>query len=298
MKKTFSILITVTALVFQTNAQTFDITTYKISKAWKVDKTNPNALSLIKTNETTGSYCIIYISKALPVQGTPIQDYKTTWQKSVTETVQAPLPSDSAINMEKRKDGRTAIGAVGTFTKDNVENAIILYTYANTQNKIAITVITNSNEYGDEIDKFSGDLIIAKGKTITNTAKPSAAITTKPTTATSNISKVILGEWYLSDGNIKIALAFAANGSFGRSFTSESAKPIALNLYQTNTWSGNGTYTVNGTTLTLTPRSGAKEEYQIRFSTDNTSSGQTKILHLKRPVAGGEMYESDYYFVK
>ena len=189
MKKIFLFLF-LSATVFKTKGQiqTYDITTYKLSKDWKIDNSNTNALQLIKTNEATGSYCIITISKALPVIGSALQDYKTTWAKTVTETVKATLPSDANIQTEKRKDGRTLIGAVSTFKNEAADNAIILYTISSTENKIAITVVTNSNEYGNAIDKFTDDLVITKGKAI----KPVTPIatTTKAQTITTNNSSI------------------------------------------------------------------------------------------------------------
>jgi hypothetical protein len=116
---------------------------------------------------------------------------------------------------------------------------------------------------------------------------------TKP----ASINKNILGEWYLSDGNAKITLLFAASGKYDKGAMVD--RRIVSNLYETTNIKGKGNYTLNGNTLTLIPNSSTKETYQIRIAFESNSEGKIeKKLYLKRPVEGGTIYESEYWFVK
>ena len=112
-----------------------------------------------------------------------------------------------------------------------------------------------------------------------------------------SINKEILGEWYLSDGNAKITLLFGANGRYDKGAMVD--RRITRNLYETTTLLGKGNYSISGTTLKLIPKTSEVETYQFRIADEKNSENKIdKILYLVRPVAGGQVYESAYYFVK
>jgi hypothetical protein len=130
-----------------------------------------------------------------------------------------------------------------------------------------------------------------------NSSKSQPETTSPP--RSSSLSKEILGEWYLSDGSVKISLWFAVNGHYRRRYQADAVKPIALNLYQTTTFEGDGTYTLNGSTLKLIPKRGSPETHQVRVAFEKNSDGKTeKKMYLVRPIEGGKTYESEFWFVK
>ena len=298
------------AFISNVYAQTYDITTYKIGKDWKEDNSNPTALQLMKTSEADTSFCIISVSKALAVTGNAMADFKADWQKYATNTVGVKIPDDAKIYTEKRTDSRTLNSGVGAFKHENATNYFLLYTFSNANNKVVVTIITNNSNYVSTIEKFTKELAFAKGKTVTNSAPNPIALTkpvlenTKPTTvakpaATKGLAYDLIGEWFLSDGSVNISLLFAGNGQYKRIYSSTYTRPIALNLYTTTSFEGNGTYTLSGTTLTINPKNSAKETHQVRITFEKNSSGvDEKKLYLTRPVASGGTYESEYWWVK
>jgi hypothetical protein len=279
----------------QKNNTTYDLFNYSEPVGF-VKANGVGFISYTKTNKQNGTYCIVSLYSAIK-KGLSITDgFNSEWN----ELVAKPFALKSKPNVKSTHDinGWETLIGISTFYFNGGTSTAKLYCYAKNGLFANVLILTNGVEYETDISSFVESVAISNSKNVSNETLYPISNSTSSNSAVNSNNKELLGEWYLSDGNIKIALAFAANGSFGRSFISESAKPIALNLYQTTSWSGSGKYTLNGNTLILSPKNSASEQYQIRFSVETATNGPIKILHLKRPVEGGQMYESDYYFVK
>jgi hypothetical protein len=193
MKKAILLLCILYGLVGNIVAQqTFDITTYKIGKDYKAENINANTVQFTKTNDKTGGYCIITLGKAVVSNGNAIDDFKTVWKKAITQTLKAPLPDESAIESEKQKDGRTMVTSAATVKIQEADNAVMLITNTGNGNTVSIMIITNSNEFENDITGFGNSLQFAKTK-IAVPANPKPVTTgTSPKPVTTNNTKPAL----------------------------------------------------------------------------------------------------------
>ncbi len=293
MKKIHFLICILCALAVNINAQTtYDAFTYTEPKGYKKEL-KPGTVTYTKTDNKTGTYCIISLYAQSPSSGDLVKDFDNDWRDLVATTfnITAAPEKDNGDEITGWKTysgaanfefgGGTSMALLTTAKKDNA-NAVVL-------------IVTNAQSFlTTDVDAFYATLKLGSPK--------KALVTQNNTPANNNVSNnikptSIIGEWYLSDGNAKITLLFGANGRYDKGAIVD--RRLVANLYETTTIKGKGSYTINGSTLTLTPTTDSKEVYQIRFSTETDSEGKPQqILHLKRPVAGGQMYESDYYFVR
>ncbi len=293
MKRTaFIILILLFSISAFAQTQKFDVMTYTPPKGW-TQRQSGSVKTFSIIDKSAGKFCIMMLHPSITNHGTPSQDFAYVWKTLVRETFNA------SANPEKEtteSDGFT-INQGGELIEFEGNKALAMLTTISGKGKvISLLSIFNNAKYADDVQAFLGAIDIDIKDIPKGVEKPN---TETPDSTKSPFKKDILGEWYLSNGNIKISLWLAVNGHYKRSFTSDAVKPIALNLYQTTTFTGDGTYSLNGNTLKIFPKNGKAETYQIRLSFETNSSGESqKILHLLRPVEGGKMYESDYYFVK
>ncbi len=167
--------------------QKFDITTYKIGKDFKAENVNANTMQFTKTNSKTNGYCVITLSNAKQVNGSAIDDFKTMWNKAITQTLNAPLPADADIKSEQQKDGRTMVTTAATVKIEEADNVVILVNSTGANNFVSIMIVTNTNEFEKDIANFVNSLQFANDKgVIKNTA---TAANPTPNTTTASTSK-------------------------------------------------------------------------------------------------------------
>jgi hypothetical protein len=283
-----SVIFLAFSLTIFAQTQKFDVMTYTPPKGWTAGQ-NGTAKIFSTVDKSARKFCIMFLYPSVKKHGTPSQDFAYVWKTLVQETFNA------GGNPEKettQTDGFTIIQGGELIDYEGTKALALLTTVSGKGKVISVLSIMNDAKYATDLQNFLGEMDIDIKETQKDAESPS------PTDA-SSLKKEVLGEWYLSDGNIKISLWFAVNGHFKRSYMSDSVKPIALNLYQTTTFEGDGTYILNGNTLKLFPKSGSAETHQVRVSYEKTSDGKVeKKLYLVRPVSGGGTYESEFWFVK
>jgi hypothetical protein len=299
MKKIIYILgisaVILSAICFA-NAQTqkFDVMTYTPPKGWTVGQ-NGQAKTFTTIDKAAGTFCVMLLYPSVTNHGTPSQDFAYVWKTLVQETFNA------GGNPEKETteaDGFTMISGGELIDYEGNKALALLTTVSGKGKIISLLSIFNDAKYADDVQKFLGGIDIDIKETPKIDEEKAQVDSTSPTKA-SSVKKDILGEWYLSDGSVKISLWFAVNGHYRRRYQTDSVKPIALNLYQTTTFEGDGTYTLSGTTLKIIPKNGSAETHQVRVAFEKNSDGKVeKKLYLVRPTDSGGTYESEFWFVK
>ena len=275
-----------------TNAQTtYDVFTYTELKGYKKELKS-DFVSYTKSDTKAGTYCIISLYKQSPSSGDLMKDFDNDWQSLIAKPFNVTAPSQKD-NGDEITGWKTYSGAAN-FEFGGGTSMVILTTAKKDDANIAIVVITNAQTFlTTDVDAFFGAIKLGNPM---QTAVKQKNVATENNDNINGKPASLLGEWYLSDGNAKITLLFGANGQYDKGSLVD--RRIISNLYETTTIKGKGTYNLNGSTLILSPATGSKEVYQIRFSTYTDSEGKpSQILHLKRPIDGGQMYESDYYLV-
>jgi hypothetical protein len=298
MKKSILLLCAICAFVANSFAQTtYDVFTYTEPIGYKKE-TEKDYISYTKSDAKTGTYCIISLYAQNPSTGNLVKDFDSDWATLVKPLGVAAAPQKDngdeitgwktytgAANFEF--NGGTSMALLTTAKKDNINAAVLIVTNAQS------FITTDVDVFFDKL-KLGVPKIVVK---INNTDTTKTVKKANDTIQTKILNKEILGEWYLSDGNAKITLLFGASGRYDRGSLVD--RRITRNLVETTTFLGAGSYTLKGTNLTLTPKSGVSETYQFRIAyVKNSENKVNKILYLVRPISGGQLYESEYYFVK
>lgn len=285
-------------------AQTaYDVFTYTEPNGYKKE-TKTGLVTYTKTDSKLGTYCIISLYPQKPSSGDIKKDFETDWQGLVVKSLEVS-DAPKADNNDDISGWKTYSGGAN-FEFSGSTSMALLTTAKKENTNISILVVTNAQSYlTTDVDSFFANLKLGKPKNLITKAPikiEKSATNFEPTLKNERIKSdaiknELLGEWYLSDGNAKITLLFAANGRYDKGSMVD--RRIVRNLYETTTNYGSGTYLVSGTTITLIPKSGAKETYEFRIAFEKNSEGKTdKKLYLVRPIEGGKMYESEYWFVK
>jgi hypothetical protein len=303
MKKIITLCV-LCAFVGNSIAQTnYDVFNYTEPNGYKKE-IKTGTVIYTKTDSKTGTYCIISLYPQKLSGGDIKKDFETNWQDLVVKSLEvSDVPK--ADNNDDISGWKTYSGGANFEFSGSTSMAIL--TTAKKENvNISILVVTNAQSYlTTDVDLFFAKLTLGKPKNLIKNAPikvEKSATNFEPTLKNGRIKSdaiknELLGEWYLSDGNAKITLLFAANGRYDKGSMVD--RRIVRNLYETTTNYGSGAYSVSGTTITLIPKTNAKETYAFRIAFEKNSEGKIdKKLYLVRPIEGGIMYESEYWFVK
>jgi hypothetical protein len=303
MKKIITLCV-LCAFVGNSIAQTnYDVFNYTEPNGYKKE-IKTGTVIYTKTDSKTGTYCIISLYPQKLSGGDIKKDFETDWQ----DLVARPLEIKDAPKADNNDDisGWKTYSGGANFEFSGSTSMAILTTAKKENVNISILVVTNAQNYlTTDVDLFFAKLILGTPKNLITKAPikvEKSATNVEPTLKNGRIKSdaiknELLGEWYLSDGNAKITLLFAANGRYDKGSMVD--RRIVRNLYETTTSLGSGSYLVSGTTITLIPKTNAKETYAFRIAFEKNTEGKIdKKLYLVRPIEGGTMYESEYWFVK
>ncbi len=276
---------------------TYDVFTYTEPKGYKKEL-KTDFTSYTKSDNITGTYCIISLYRQSLSNGNLIKDFDNDWAALVAKPfgVTEPPKKDNGDEIT----GWKTISGAANFAFNGATSMALLTTAKKDNANVAILIVTNAQNFlTTDVDAFFDKIKLTSPKPLVKAkGVDTVKITrTNKTTANNTIPKEILGEWYLSDGNAKITLLFGPNGRYDKGAMVD--RRITRNLYETTTLLGKGNYSINGTTLKLLPKASELETYQYRIAYEKNSENKIdKILYLVRPIEGGQMYESAYYFVK
>jgi hypothetical protein len=304
MKKTCLLCVALCLSALLTNAQTtYDLFTYTEPNGYKKE-TKKDVVTYTKIDNKTATYCMISLYAQTPSSGDIKKDFENDW----LDLVAKPLEIKDAPKADNNDDisGWKTYSGGANFEFSGSTSMAILTTAKKENVNISILVVTNAQSYlTTDVDLFFAKLTLGTPKNLITKAPikvEKSAANVEPTLKNGRIKSdaiknELLGEWYLSDGNAKITLLFAANGRYDKGAMVD--RRIVRNLYETTTNLGSGSYLVSGTTITLIPKTNAKETYAFRIAFEKNSEGKIdKKLYLVRPIEGGTMYESEYWFVK
>ncbi len=236
---------------------TYDVFTCTLPKGYK-QEIKTGFTSYTKTDNKTGTYCIISLYKQSPSSGDLIQDFDNDWKDLVTTALNV-----TAVPQKDKGDEisgwQTYSG--GTNFEFSGSTSMALLTTAKKDNaNVAILIVSNSNEMiTKDVDAFYATLKLGK---------PQQATSNQTTTTNNNSNNAkptsVIGEWsntgailanyvnssgqYVGDASTAttVSFKFLANGNYEEFFASTSG-------YKTHTFYYKGSYKINGNFITVTP---------------------------------------------
>ena len=261
-------LLTVLPLAaFGQTSETFDISTFHAPKGWTKQSGQDAILFSIADKD---DYCLVTLFRSLPGLGSPKENFDAAWSTVVKEAVTvsaAPqmFPADT-------KGEWLIAGGYAPFEKDGAKGTAVLYTATGYGKMVNALVLTNTQAYEPAITEFLESISFRKPAA---EVQPQAPVSPNGAPAVAgNIWKQggtrqgMLGHAGLSTATFSKTYQFFSNGTY--KFYREDMQLAAPKYYLENE---EGTYTVSGNTITVTPKKSSYSLHRLSKDEPPTKSG-------------------------
>ena len=250
--------------------ETFDLVSYRIPPTWQKRQVK-GGVQLFVTDAKTGAYAVAVVTIGMASTGSADGDFSSQWKSLLVNTVSSI--SEPAMIEPVQDNGWDIRSGNGNYVEENVQGLATLITATGFNQTAAVVLITNTQQYQNELISFIQSLKLKE-------LKPLQVDSTVKQESTSKERKSIVGLWhsYLNDtsgymngmamysgGYFRKEYLFNANGTYVYRLKnwSVTVKEI-LFVYESGTW------VVNGTKLTLTPARG-KGQWWSKASSNRTN---------------------------
>jgi hypothetical protein len=173
--------------------ETFDLATFTAPTGWKKTSNTVNVVGYTISNNQKGTYCQVGVYASTTSKGNLQADFESEWQELVVKTYK-PTTKPELIPSAS-ENGWDAQGGAAPFEFNGAQAVAMLVTASSHGRCMSIVIVTNTDAYQGDIEKFleSVDLKPVKSNTATNQTQqpgqPTPAIPTaksKFTFTTSN----------------------------------------------------------------------------------------------------------------
>jgi hypothetical protein len=260
-------LLSATSASFGQTAETFDISTFQAPKGW-ARSVGDDAVQFVI--EDKGSYCFIMLFKSVPGLSTPKENFDAAWSTIVKEAVtvsSAPqmFPADT-------KGEWLLAGGFAPFEKNGEKGVAVLFTATGYGRMVNALVLTNTQAYEASTTAFFES--ISFKKPAAQVQAPAPVSTNGQPSLVGNhwkqgaIRGGMLGHSGLSTGTFSKTYQFFANGTY--KFSRVDMQLAAPKYYLENE---EGTYTVAGNTITITPKKSSYSQHRLNKEDPPIKSG-------------------------
>ena len=166
------------------SSETFDLTTYTIPAEWKKNSDNENKdLTVYNiTNNVKGTYCQVAIYKSTTSKGNLQADFDSEWQGLIVNTYKPSTKPE--LVPAASENGWQAQGGVAPFEFNNAQSIAMLVTMSGYGRCTSIVILTNTEDYQPQIEKFLESVSMKKLETpITTVVTPPTTTPTTPNVA-------------------------------------------------------------------------------------------------------------------
>jgi hypothetical protein len=242
-------LATLSLSTFAQAPESFDIATFRSPAGWKKQATQ-NAVQ-ISTAEGD-SFCLITLFKALPALGSANDNFQTSWDTVVKETVTVASPPQ--MQPVENKDGWEISSGFAPFEKDGTKGVTILVTASGFGRMVNVLILTNTQAYEQHVAAFL---------TSVNLKKPAPATAPAPIASTT-AENSILGTWGSNAGASMTYGDPVAAGMAGYTKSQYTLNQDGTYVFNSKTFRmgydkiilvrESGTYQISGDTLSIKPQ--------------------------------------------
>lgn len=234
---------------FSQSADKFDIATFRSPAGWTKQVTD-NSIQFSTEDKAKNTFCLITLFKSMPSLGSAKEDFDAAWSTIVTDSVgkSSPqmLPGD-------RKDAWEITSGYAPFEKDGGKGVVVLVTASVHEKMMVALIISNSTAYEPDINAFLASISLKKPPTA---ERPPVGVTD---------NSAIAGQWGISvSPQDSYSVNNGINGYTTREYTFYPngtyqflIKLFAYTSSQLLFTKETGVYTLNGNSLTITPKQGS-----------------------------------------
>jgi len=143
--------------------ETFDLATYTIPNGWKKTSNTNNVVGYTISNNQKGTYCQIGIYASTNSKGSLDADFESEWQELVVKTYKPT--SKPELLPKSSENGWEVQGGVAPFEYNGARSAVMLVTASNQLKCMSVVILTNTEDYQAEIEKFLESVDLKKTET-------------------------------------------------------------------------------------------------------------------------------------
>ena len=295
MKKIVLFIICCGATAFSfAQKEKYDVISYFAPEGWKKE-TEENLISYTATKKN--NWCKINIVKSTVSKGNIEKDFESEWQAVVKNY----NPTEEPTVGGSKESGQWKVKAGGSKFVYDSSNADVLLLTATGYNRCAsIVTVSNSDVFEDEIETFffGVELVQEDPNSSPNDSNTIASIQTE------NVeNQSIIGTWgktisvnpsYYNSYKTSAAGYTADQYSFNTNGTYQFiSKTFGVSLPKILLVKENGTYTINGNTLTINPQKSSIEGWSKMNGSDKWGK---RLTTEKRPLEKITYQFTQHYF--
>ena len=157
------------ANLFAQKKETFDLATYSVPAGWKETSRTSSAVSYAVTNNQKGTYCQIGVYASTTSKGNVQADFESEWQELIVKTYKPKTKPE--LQPFVSENGWDIQGGVATFEFSGGQSAAMLVTASSHGRCMSIVILTNTEDYETEIEKFLESVDLKKVETTSQPAK-------------------------------------------------------------------------------------------------------------------------------
>ncbi|HKP69250.1 MAG TPA: lipocalin family protein [Pyrinomonadaceae bacterium] len=235
---------------FAQTQETFDIASFKSPAGWQKEA-GQNALQIATEDKSDGTYCLIFLYKAIPALAGPDENFKASWDTIVKEAVKV---NDTAqmIPAENKEEWK-ALGGYSPFEKEGEKGVAVLMNISGYGKMVNVLILTNTQKYEPAMTKFLESISLKK---------PESSAPVQATTAPA--ASPIVGTWGSNSGATMtygdpVAAGMAGYSKNQYTFNTDGtykfvSKTFRMSYDKILLVIENGTYQINGGALTIKPQ--------------------------------------------
>lgn len=259
--------------VFAQVQETFDISSFQSPKGW-AKQVGADAVQFSIEDKAAGTFCLISLFKSVPGLSSPKENFDAAWATIVKDAVTvsaAPqmMPADN-------KGEWLLAGGFAPFEKEGVKGVAVLYTATGNGRMVNALILTNTQAYEAAATAFLNSISFKRPPEEVR-PQPTAAANGQPSLAGNywkqgGIRGGMLGHSGLSTGTFSKTYQFLSNGTY--KFYREDMQLAAPKYYLEHE---EGTYTVSGNTITITPKRSSYSQHRLNKEDPPSKSGSLPL---------------------
>ena len=259
---------------FAQSTENFDIATYQPPKGWTKQAGQDSVQFSIADNN---NYCIVTVFRSLPGLGSSKENFDAAWSTIVKEAVTVSV-APQMLPPETRGEWQIT-GGLAPFEKDGQKGVALLYTASGYGKMMPALVLTNTDAYEPALTAFLGSISFKKLEAVRQPSAPAGP--TGPSLAGNywkqgGVRQGMLGHVGLSTASFSKTYQFFANGTY--KFSRVDMQLAAPKYYLE---SEEGTYSVNGYTITITAKKASFSQHRLNKEEPPLKSGPLPLTNAK-----------------
>lgn len=263
---------------FAQTSETFDIATFRSPKGWN-KQVGEDAIQF-STADSASNFCLVTLFKSVQGLGSPKENFEAAWKTIVKEAVSV---SSAPQMMDADNKGEWLLaGGFAPFEKDGAKGVAVLYTATGYGKMVNALVLTNTQAFEPDVTAFLNSISFKKPAQESRPQTPAAAPANSGPALAGNFWKQggvqggMLGHSGLSTATFSKTYYFAPDGTY--KFFTENMQLAAPKYYLENE---EGTYTVSGNTITITPKRATFSQHRLSKTEPPIKSGNLPLLNVQ-----------------